>query len=228
MKKSSLSIIREVYDPHNDFYILLGKSRSGKKTIAPFVVGFCHRSQDEVTDIQRFMDYPSATDRLDEIVVGQELPDDNVMLFEDWLQNDVYEWEEKFIEDFSSRMTRQAMNDLVREVCADLGMRAPRLVWTRPKPYSYYDSDDHCIYMGHRDRCTLLHELAHAYMSEKLDGPEDHTNHCPAFVWKVIELYNRYAGLSLDYLVTSANGAGILGPLDKETLVAPLRQFNRR
>lgn len=225
MKKADLKILREFYDPYNDYLIILGRAPKTKKTIGRYVVGFCHRSEQKITDMERFLDRDSANERLEAIVAGFEMPENSKMLLKDWQQNDVYAWEEKFIAPYSPRLTRQQTRDIVAKVCADLGMEEPKLYWTRPKPYSWYDEEDHSIHLGHRDLCTVLHELAHAYVSLKEDAPEVHTNHAPAFVWAAIELYSRYAGFSTDYLVQSAHMADLLGPLDKESMMQPRRKF---
>lgn len=181
MKKSSFTIIEEVYEGHGDVFTVLGKSRSGKATIAPYIVAFCSRHEDELSDVQRFMDLESAEERFAEIAYEQEQPDESMAFLEDFQQDTVYEWEDIFIRPHSKPVKRAEVKALIERVCDDYNMRIPRLIWTKPQEYSYYDEDKHAIYFGHRDYCTALHEIAHAIMAEKLDGPDDHANHCPQF-----------------------------------------------
>ena len=106
-------------------------------------------------------------------------------------------------------------------------MAVPRLIWMKPQDYSYYDDEEHAIYLGHHDDCTVLHELAHARLAQDESSPEHHANHCPAFVWNVIELYNQYAGLSLQYLIRSAYERDLLGPMKGNVLLAPKPDYLR-
>ena len=66
--------------------------------------------------------------------------------------------------------------------------------------------------MQHRDLITLLHEIGHAIQSED-DMENKGPNHSPAFARILLELYNRYAGFKLDYLLVSANSYNLLGDL---------------
>ena len=72
------------------------------------------------------------------------------------------------------------------------------------------------IKFGHRDNISLLHELAHAIHDHKAAAGADHN---PTFVWIAIELYHRYAGFDLAYLVATAHQAGLLGDIERQKVL---------
>lgn len=147
-------------------------------------------------------------------------------LRQDWQQQAVYQWESAFCYPFKVAMDQQGMQSMIRRVCSAYGMKAPRLIMEAHTDNSHYSIIDHSIHMGHRDNIGLLHELAHA-VHEKDDDGNDVAPHNPAFVWTLIELYNRYAGFNLNYLIMSAGRAGLTGDLQMDQLVEPVTDRGR-
>jgi hypothetical protein len=148
------------------------------------------------------MDEGTAQRRFDAVVEEQELPS-KPSTMPDWQQEALYTWEGDFCYPHMRRVNETQARSLIDAIARDYRIKPPKLVMMPRTDSSAYTGDDHVIHFGHRDHIGLLHEMAHA-LCKKFIGESDAAPHSPLFVWKVIELYHRYGGLNLNYMVLSA------------------------
>lgn len=211
MNLKDLTILKRRYDPHIDAYLVLGR-RKEKDVLRRYVVGWYSRHKDtKLARRKSFLDFDSAKISFQDMTKITD-PPVHKSFVRDWQVQKVYRWEEKYLEEKAVTINETQARQLIAKVCTDYGIKKPELIWRKRKTeHSDYCVDNHRIRFGHRDNVALLHELAHALHAHKLDV---HAHHSPPFVWIAMELYNRYAGCNLSYLVTTAQQAGLLGDLD--------------
>lgn len=215
MKINDVRIIRKHYVPENDCYVFYGK-RSDDRTIGKYIAGWFARGSGIIMHRKTFLDAGSAREYYRQECC-EKMPPDHDHTERDFNQQAVYNWEAKYVDPLTSEIDEAGARALVTKIAQDYGIPVPAFKWIEVdhelddgEPGSFYHAEEHAMYFGHRDRMTLLHETAHAIES---CFAQDTPHHGPAFVWVVIELYNRYGGLSLPYLVTTAHQKGVLGDI---------------
>jgi hypothetical protein len=211
MKMDNLTILDRHYDARADGWRVLARLK-GKASTGSFAVGWQPRDPaltGELHDIRRYLDQASAKRHYTRM--NREAVPPLPALMTDWQQEKVYNWEGDLCYPYKKTVARSGALKLIRTVCRDYGIEPPTLVMRRKTDSSAYLEDSHEIQFGHRDTIGLLHELAHALCDADIDDDHDYAHHNPAFVWKLIELYHRYAGLDLSYLTISASVRGLTG-----------------
>ena len=227
MKPGQLAITDRHYNRHTDSYVVMGRMGAGAgqpKTARPWAVAFVSRHREtKMCNVRRFMDEGSARRAFGEVIAAQEFPHHR-SLTADWQKERVYGWEGDFVYPHKRGIGAREARALIARVSADYGIEPPLLVMERKTDCSWYEPVDHEIHFGHRDTVGLLHELAHAVYELNRDEELPIPDHSPGFVWTAIELYHRYAGLDLSYLVVSAGSRGLLGDLQANQFIheAPL------
>lgn len=219
MKLKNLTVIERHYDAELDAYVVLAKHNMREKGLKRFVVGWHSRHDDtKLASRKAFIDYESAEKYYEDFINGANEPEYK-RIYKDWQQYKVYSWEADTLEGDARILTEDEARAIIKKVSRDYGMKPPKLVWKKRKTeYSTYDENDHQIDFGHRDEISLLHEIAHAVHAHNAEAD---IHHGPAFVWIAIELYNRYAGVNLQYLITSAKNYGLLGDMDTDQSLDP-------
>ncbi len=210
MKLSDLDIREKFYSNDIDGYLILGRNRD-ETTLKRWVVGWYSRhSPTRLARRKSFADEESARAMLD-VAYQTALSPAHEKFSKDWQKHTVYLWEDIDLAGHQIELTRQEARALVAKVCDDYNIEPPELVWSQKKGSEYFPAS-HRIRFGHRDLISLLHELAHAIHlhTDNLSKAD----HSPPFVWIAIELYNRYAGVNLQYLITTAQREGLLGDID--------------
>ncbi len=214
MKVRDLRVLKKHFDPAIDGYLVLGRRKQG--AARPYVVGWHSRHKDtRFVSRKSFSTIAKAKEHFNEAARGESTPVHKTFL-RDWQDNDVYLWEEGCLQDKAATITQEQAAALIQTVSKDYGIEPPALVWLKrnTKRSSFLESENR-IKFGHRDNIALLHELGHAIQCHYRDRESDHG---PPFVWIAIELYHRYAGLNLPYLVATAKQKGLLGDIDRQML----------
>ena len=228
MKADDLKIFERYYSAELDAYVVFAKNNKadakGKPSLKRFIVGWQGRHKPEkILVSKKFLDYESAEEHYQMLVEEIDDPDfEYDEVFQDAQKKQVYSWEDNAVIPLlnGKKINKTEAESLVRKVSRDYGIKAPKINWKKYADSSEYDSELNEIDFGHRDEISLLHELAHAIHGKHSETDHD-VHHGPAFVWLAIELYNRYAGINLSYLVTSAQHQGILGDLDTDQDITP-------
>ncbi len=228
LKKKDLTVLAQHYDSHADSYLVLGKRKNRTKSLKRYVVAWRSRHRDQFAVCHYFTDSHSAEQYFNDVVYDEDRPD-HPLLQKDWQKKAVYDWEQKTLIPHSRKINEKQARVLLQKVSRECGMKSPRLVWDKPAEGSSYDIDDHVIHFGHRDNISLLHEMAHVLYKHDLDESETDipTTHSPGFVWTAIELYHRYAGINLNYLIIMAAQQNILGDMSEHQIIfaeRPLQQ----
>lgn len=212
------TVLERSYNPHADAYLVLAKIND-RGSPRPYCLYWQSRNPayaDRIMETRRYMDYGTAHRRFTEDMADGRLP--SARLFQaDWQQEAVYRWEGDFVYSFKQTIDEVQARALIRRVSRDYGIKPPGLTMEAHTDHSWYHFDSNRIHFGHRDHIGLLHELAHAVYEQGREA-NDHdidaaAPHCPAFVWTLIELYNRYAGISLSYLSISAANRALTGDI---------------
>ena len=218
IKVKTIDILKRHYCVHTDAYLVMGQRHSTPKC-APYIVGWIPRAPaaktnmgNEILSSHHFMDIDSA-----QITFNTEMTDHELLMgaafTNDHQQYAVYEWENNILIPAAEPIKRNNAAALVEQISNDYKMPVPKLIWAAHTNHSEYDECDHWIRFGHREKISLLHEMAHALYHERRDG-DTYANHCPGFVWTAIELYHRYAGVDLHLLVSSAMDKKLLGDVN--------------
>ncbi|MDB5490771.1 MAG: hypothetical protein JWO78_620 [Micavibrio sp.] len=215
----NLDIKEYLYYPDVDAFLIRGFRPGLGQNLPRAIVGWLRRSNPAgLIDAQSFFDIPSSMRSYKAIQESGDFPEE-LFAAKDLQQRSVYAWEDKMlIPDFDAPIaTLATAQKIARKVSRDLDIPCPKIIWVdtadENEDGSTYDSDSHTIEFRHRSLLALLHELAHAVHSKKTHDENNQVHHSPGFVWQAINLYNRYAGIDLDYLVQSAAIAEILGPV---------------
>jgi hypothetical protein len=224
MKQSDLKILKRQFDQASDSYVVLGKRRRSG-TVRPYILSWRTRQDEELRDCRSFKYLERAT-----AAFNKEASNGNSSLhsafYKDPQQKKLYDWENECLDIGTYMISQKHARLMIEIICDDYNIDPPKLRWKKKQDfYSEYDSDEHIITLGQHDMVTLLHELAHVIDAARSDD-DIKPNHGPGFVWSAIELYHRYAGYNLNYLVTSAFKAGLLGDLHAPQLIrdkCPLR-----
>lgn len=217
MKTKDLDIKDHHYYPDFDVFLIRGDRPGTGKRLPRSIVGWMQRTNpDKLIETKSFPDIASAMKAFRDIELSRHFPE-SFMDMKDRQVRKVYDWEDRILSPDYDREIKDPQNTkkLLQRISREMGIRCPKLVWAENRSHSEYDEDSNVIVFGHRSLMPLLHEMAHAIHKQKLEE-EDNDNpihHSPGFVWHAIDLYHRYGGIELDYLVQSAASAGILGPL---------------
>jgi hypothetical protein len=224
MKVNNITIIKKIYDPHADGYLVLGKNKKNK-SLKKYVVGWVSRHKpDSLKEHYEgtnkfFQDLHSAQTAFDTIIQSEQQSDHHLFT-KDWQKNRVYKWEDTYILPYAKNLSKKDIKELIKKVAKDYKIKTPKIEWLKSNDNSYYDEDDHLVSLGARDDVTALHEMAHA-VHEHMHDRDIVANHPPAFVWKLIELYNKYLELDMKYLITSAHHSDIIGDINVEEIIDP-------
>jgi hypothetical protein len=119
----------------------------------------------------------------------------------------VYAWERDFVEKAigDEIMGRDACENLVRSASGFLGMRAPRIVYTKIEGApcrAVPDTHELHIATWGRGHVTLLHEVGHLDTWPTVMRGE--AAHGPTFLGCVMGLYARFLRIPLPHLVSTA------------------------
>jgi hypothetical protein len=229
MKMDDLEILKRHYDARADAYLTLARVKdSGGRSASPrpYALGWQPRAPQiahRLHEARRYMDEGTARRALARILDEEELPKSGATM-PDWQQELVYAWEGDFCCPNMKAINEDEARAIIRVVARDYGMKPPKLIMTQDRDSSAYIGPDHTIRFGHRDNIGLLHELAHAVCEPKIEDTEA-AAHSPLFVWTLIELYHRYAGLNLNYMIISAASRGLTGDMNAEQIVEPSVKF---
>ena len=214
MNLSDLEILKKHFDARIDGYFVFAKNKD-QNSLQKYVVGWYSRHQEnELASYKAFTDASSAHQYFKEQLDNETAPR-NAVFNKDFQDNDVYSWEEKYVEPQALTITPKQAKAMIKKVCDDYDIPEVMLKWKKMQGASYYIEEDNKIEFGHRDNISLLHELAHAIHAHDTDNG---ANHNPSFVWIAIELYHRYAGLDLGYLITTAIQSGLLGDVNTQKI----------
>ena len=209
-KGESPLILRQHFNAVADAYCLLLQNPQNDND---YTVAWKSRHKRTLIEPVNFSEHVSAVQHFDMAVHSNDdiLPHKDIT--KDWQRKRVYRWENENVEEYADPIDINRAKRLIRTVAKDYNIPPPTLIW-RKKGGSIY-TPDHKIKFGHRDDVSLLHEMGHAILNKKVDLA-GLPHHSPAFVWMAIELYNRYAHVDLQHLVTTAAKADILGDMQAE------------
>ncbi len=216
MKTKDLTIQESLFHTHADACLVRGILRDevARPRAARHVVGWIARAAPQtLLAPRRCLDAASAIRVFQETLETDDVPPALVRA-RDWQKKRVYDWENELLvpqaEPVEGVKTARA---ILRQVARDLAIPCPKLVWREPGGEdSEYDDDCHEISFGHREKISLLHEMAHAVHAVRT-GERLGPHHSPGFVWIAIELYHRYADVDLWFLVQSAAHRDLLGDI---------------
>ncbi len=223
-----IAVVKRHYDAQSDAYLVMG-THQRPDLKKPFnVVAWHSRHNKKLIDIKTFDSQTGARAHFSAALTAPEAPE-HPLLDRDWQKDRLYKWENSFLNDSSARINKKEALALIRRVCKDYNISEPELEWCAAKKGgAAYVIDEHKIYFSDRDAVSLLHELAHAIDAVRHDKePDSGAEHAPAFVWLAIELYNRYAGIRMDYMIVSANNAGLLGDLQENQMLFSTAAMDR-
>jgi hypothetical protein len=211
-KGESPLILRQHFNAVADAYCVLLQNPQNDND---FTVAWKSRHCDKLVEPKKFKAHDSAIQHFNRVVHTADIPL-HKNIANDWQADSVYTWEHEHLSDQAKEIDVVQAHKLLRKVSRDYKIKPPNLIWKRLSPNggSEYNSD-HEIKFGHRDNISLLHEMTHAILHKK-NISWDVPDHSPAFVWMAIELYNRYAHVDLQHLVTTAAKADILGDMKAE------------
>jgi len=132
----------------------------------------------------------------------------------------LYAWERDFVERYigDEIMSRDGCENLVRSASAFLGMRAPRIVYTKIEGMPCRAvPDTHSLEIASwgRGHVTLLHEVAHLDTWPTVMRGE--AAHGPTFLGCAMSLYARFLRIPVSHLERTARLRGLafvppLGP----------------
>jgi len=216
MKTKDLVIEDYLYYPDVDAFLIRGFRPAFGQNLPRAVVGWMQRATPENLICARsFPDMPAAVTAYQNAIECGEFPD-KILEASDVQQHGVYDWEDRIMGNDVDRPVTdiESARKILREVCRDIKISCPKLVWLDNINSSDYDWDSNTIRFGHRSLMPLLHEIAHAIQNQKSsDEGNNKMHHSPGFVWDAMTLYNRYLGLDMSFLAQSAAMAGLLGPV---------------
>ena len=212
MKTKDLTIQESFFHAFADATIVRGILRDGEEHRAgQHIVGWVPRATPEkLIAPRRYLDSASASAALAAALQEDEIPS-ALRNAKDWQKRRVYEWEDKLlVSQVEGFLDQRQARKLLQRISRDFGVPCPKLIWGDNANLSEYDEDSNEIFFRHRDKITLLHEMTHSIVNERL-GDDSGPDHSPGFVWLAIELYHRYAGIDLAFLIQSAAHRDILG-----------------
>lgn len=224
-KLNDLTVWKQIYDPHADGYLVTGKLKAAASE-KPYIMGWRTPHGQKIIDEQRYSSKGWLTRAFKQALLEDHGPKDNIFR-KDRRQNKLYHWENTYLLPHTSDIPEKQAKQITRQVCQDYGIEPIKLKWCEEGDVSYYNFTDHTIEFRHRDLVSLLHEIAHGIHEEK-SGDKKGPNHSPAFARLAIELYHRYAGFPLDYLIVSANQYGLLGDLSAEQVIFDPQKHPKR
>jgi len=206
---NNIDVNERIYDPFADLYIIFG--HSVKRRDKPFCVAVQLRENGKLTKPRSFKHSQSARSYFNAVATGMIEPE---MCIRDPLIQEVYDWENNSLNYHLKPLSKNEAKALAKRVAEDYGFETPKINFQSNGNSNYYFPDTNEICLVNVDNLTLLHELAHAlveYQSEIME--REYINHSPQFVWNAIELYQKYAGIDLQYLVRTASSYNILGDM---------------
>lgn len=211
-KLKDITVLREIYDPHLDGYLVAGKLKfRASETKNPYIVAWRSRLEQRLV-YKTFLPTKGALSKyFSHIDMNDDYPDMGLFKMAR-LQERVYKWEAAHVLPYTEKITHRQAHDIVRQVATNYGIEKPTLKWLPEGTISSYAEGFNRIKFSHRDKIRLLHEMAHAI---HCNDPEHEKGalHSPAFTRIAIELYHRYAGIDLPHLLVTANQYGILGDM---------------
>jgi hypothetical protein len=212
MKTKDLIVRDHYYCSDTDAFLLVAECPERKDSLKKFVVGWINRRNPEkLIKPSNFLDAGTA-DKAFRKALGEDRPI-RLQNSPDKQKKRVYEWEEKCVAGAEDPVFKDEdeAKKLVRKIARKYNIPRPSLKWA-DHGRSMYEDDKNRIIFGHRTLQSLLHEMAHAVHFHR-NGEDNAQHHGPAFVWIAIDLYNRYGGHDLGYLVQSAANFDVLGAL---------------
>ena len=219
VKVKAMDVSARFYDAQADAYLVVGRIPASKKSYA---VGWHSRHCDTLVEPALFAIKKEAQRAFNRAAAHPDEKPDHDSFVKDWQEDGVNQWEETLLMPGTRKITQADARALLRRVSRDYGMPPPRLVWKKPGGASEYDPDLHEIPFSHRDNISLLHEMAHAIDEHAAASDALRPNHGPAFVWIAIELYHRYAGMNLNFMIVSAAQHHLLGDIHENQQVFTL------
>lgn len=223
MKTKDIILIDRHYQRKIDAWLVLGQKRQDRELLPVFVAGWQPRlATNKLFTVKKFFDLESAQLYFRKTLHRDKSPKDK-LFSRDLQKKNVYAWEDKHLDRYDCMLKdKDATRDLVRQIAKDYKTKKPFLVLGK-NGRDHYDPDDDKLQIGTLSLLRLLHEMTHMLNTQFSDESENGPDHGPAFVWMAIELYHRYAGLDLNYLVETAAQRDLLGPLNESHRVFPQR-----
>jgi len=216
-KMKDITVFRELYDPHADGYLVTGRLKD-ESAPKPYIMGWRRRHGQTLIEPRSYSSKGWLTRSFREALENDEWPHDR-QFFNDRHKDRLYRWEDQYLAPHTQRISEKQARQLIKDVSKDYGIEPPALRWRAENASSsFYLGQDHSITFHHRDRVSLLHEIGHAIHGQN-DENDKGAHHSPAFTRIVMELYHKYAGFRLDYLMVTANIHNLLGDMKSEQII---------
>jgi hypothetical protein len=218
-KLKDITVLDEIYNPHANGYMVTGKLKDSASE-KPYILGWRTRKGQTLIEPQTYKSKGWLTRSFQKAISQDQWPD-NEIFRRDTHQQRLYDWENACLVPQTIRVSEKKAREVIKRVCSDYNIERTMLRW-RPdnegKP-SLYDPSEHSIEFRHRDLVSLLHELGHAIHEENGENDKG-PHHSPAFTRILLELYNRYAGFNIDYLVITAQKFDLLGDTKSNQIIS--------
>ncbi len=135
---------------------------------------------------------------------------------QDKFKQKVYDWEDHILHPaFDIPVTSpDTARKIIRRISREMEIPCPKLVCRKTHLILNMMTQPTSLISATANSCRCCMNWRTRTHSIKLDeaNNENAMHHSPGFVWHAIDLYHRYAGISLDYLVHTATAAGISRP----------------
>ena len=216
LKLKDIHVLNQIYDPHTDSYLVTGtlKNPAARK---PYILGFRKRHGRTLLDEKTYSNKGWLTRSFRDALQNNQWPNEKTFKTDTHAKR-LYAWENTYLVPHAPNVSEKTARQIIRQVCEDYGMAPIKLRWRKEGGASWYFPSDNSITFHHRDLVLLLHEIGHA-IHDQDDRSKKGAHHAPAFARILLELYNRYAGFPIDYLIVSANKHGILGDLNAKQII---------
>lgn len=142
-------------------------------------------------------------------------------------KDQVYKWEQGFLIGWDTKLRLGQARKVARQIAEEYNMEPPTIhhdphnVDEEGNTISHFDSTNNRVVLCSLESHMVLHEMSHAVVSNGNFGDLIYVTHGPRFVWQAIELYSRYGGIPLDYLVSTASEHHLLGDLAYNRVISP-------
>jgi len=228
MKTKDLIVLDRHYDRQADAWLLLGQRCQNGVSLPSFTVAWSPRlAPDNLYQPKSHLDEASARRRFTQIIEADGHPSAKVFST-DFQQETFYNWEIISLDPYDRQIQDPASaNSLIRTIALDYNIPKPPVVWRRTGRSNFNHGDSYELDLANLSLLEILHEMAHAiHLNAQNDCDIDQDaspHHGPAFTWIAVELYHRYAGFDLGYLIETANQENLLGPMLKSQNLFPKR-----
>lgn len=216
VKLKDIDVLRQLYDPHADGYFIAGKAKD-EAAEKPYIMGWRTRKGRKLIAPQSFKSKGRLTRAYKEAVKADHWPEHDIFR-KDTQHKKLYAWEELYLQAHTIRLSEKTARKVISQVCDDYSIPPLKLRWCPEGKTSWYVYSSRLIKFSHRDLISLLHEIGHA-VHDEIPESRKSAHHSPAFARILVELYHRYAGFPLDYLMVTAHEFDLLGDMKTEQLI---------